>query len=461
MSLAKKAYDLIVIGGGSGGLGCARRAAGRYGKEVLIIEAKALGGTCVNVGCVPKKVMWAAANMREALGYAKEYGFESVDADKAQEFNWAGFKAKRDAYVERLNGIYARNLAKDSIDRVDGWATFVDAHTVKVGDDQYTGEHVLIATGGRPTIPKIEGAELGISSDGFFELEALPKRVAVVGAGYIAVELAGILHTLGAETSLHIRHSAFLRTFDQEVIALLDEEMSKTGVSVERHSNAKKIVKLDDGSLEYTYEQNGETKTSVVDCVLFAIGREPATDGINIESTGVKLDARNRIIVDAMQNTSTGKVYALGDVCGKAELTPVAIAAGRKLSDRLFSGVAPYSRLDYENIPTAIFSHPPIGTCGMSEDEAIKVYGKEAIKVYRSKFTNMYHAMTEHKSPTFMKIVTVLPEEKVVGMHMLGIAADEMAQWLGVATKLGLTKAQLDSVIAVHPSAAEEFVTMT
>jgi len=358
-----------------------------------------------------------------------------------------------------LNGIYANNIQKDSIERVEGWATFVDAKTIMVGDEEYEAEHMLVATGGRPAMPAIPGVEHAISSDGFFELEEMPKRVAVVGAGYIAVEMAGILNALGAKTSLHIRHDHFLRTFDNEIVHVLDSEMVSSGVAIERHSHPKAVVKNEDGSLRYSFTQKGEEKSVEVDCVLFAIGRQPATDGINIESTGIKLGSKGHILVDAMQNTNVEKVYALGDVCGKAELTPVAIAAGRKLSDRLF-GNQTFSRLDYTNIPTAIFSHPPIGTAGLTEEEAVQEYGREAVKVYRSRFTNMFHAMTEHKGPTFMKMITVLPEEKVVGMHMIGIAADEISQWLGLAPKLGLTKAQIDSVVAVHPTASEEFFTM-
>jgi len=448
----KLIYDLIVLGGGSGGLGCARRAS-QYGAKVLVVESGRLGGTCVNVGCVPKKVMWHAATAGEWLHDMKDYGYDV----EPKPFNWKLIKDKRDAYVTRLNGIYARNLDKDNVEKVEGHAKFVNSNTIQVDNKNFEGKNIVIAVGGHPTFPKdIPGYELGISSDGFFELEDLPKRTAIVGSGYIGVELAGILNGLGSEVQLLIRSKALLRKFDREIVNALDEEMIKSGVNIRRETQIVKVEGEKGKELTLNLTDGSTTK---VDCLIWAIGREPNVENLGLKEAGVKTKKNGTIIVDAMQSTNVDNVFALGDVCGKAELTPVAIAAGRKLAARLFNN-EPYAKLDYNSIPTVIFSHPPIGTCGISEEEAAEKYGAASLSVYTSRFTNMYHAMTERKSPTLMKVITVKPDEKVVGIHLFGIAVDEMMQGFGLAVKLGITKAQLDSVIAIHPTGAEEVVTM-
>ncbi|EDQ85166.1 uncharacterized protein MONBRDRAFT_38979 [Monosiga brevicollis MX1] len=427
---AARSFQLLVIGGGSGGLGCARRAA-EFGIKAAVVEGGRIGGTCVNVGCVPKKVMYYAATMSEALHDAKDYGF---DITQHAPFDWPTLKKKRDAYIERLNGIYDRNLEKGNIEKIVGHAKFVDKNTVDVDGTQYTADHIVIATGGYPTLPNIPGAELGITSDGFFDLETLPKKAR---AGYIAVEMAGILNALGSDVTLSIRHDEFLRPFDELVRKQLMEEMTAAGV---------KVV------------TNSSTSIEELDCVLFAIGRTPHSK-INLEAAGVQADAKGYIQVDEDQNTSQPGIYALGDVCGKYELTPVAISCGRKLAHRLFEP-NPKSKQNWDYIPTVIFSHPPIGTCGFTEDEAREKFGSDNIKVYKATFTAMYHAMTERKTKTAMKLVCKLPEEQVVGLHMIGLGCDEMLQGFGVAMKMGATKAQFDSCVAIHPTSSEELVTM-
>jgi len=443
-------FDLVVIGAGSGGIATSRRAA-EYGAKVAVIEHGRLGGTCVNVGCVPKKVMWYTATMAEQLHDAKDYGFTTGDVS----FDWNTIKQKRDAYITRLNGIYDNNLKNSGVTLFRGAAKYIGNNKIQVGDDIVIGERTLIASGGRPSIPNIEGAELGIDSDGFFELETLPARTVVVGAGYIAVEIAGILNGLGSKTSLVIRNPSFLRTFDIDIQQSLMEEMENAGVNVVKSANMKSVKKLDSGALLITTTV-GEIEA---DCLLWAIGRVPNID-LNLEATGVNLTDHGFIQVDEFQNTTNPNTYALGDVCGKALLTPVAIAAGRKLAARLYKG-DDQAKLDYTNIPTVVFSHPPIGTIGLTEDEAYAKYGKDNIKIYRSKFGPMYHSVTERKTRTMMKLICHIPEnEKIVGLHSIGIGCDEMLQGFGVAIKMGATKADFDSCVAIHPTSSEEFVTM-
>ena len=444
-------FDYLVIGGGSGGLASARRAA-RHGAKVGLIESGRLGGTCVNVGCVPKKVMWNAASVAEALHDASDYGFEATPG----AFNWKKVKDARDAYVERLNGIYARNLSVDEVTSIEGYAKFVGPKTVEVNGERYSGDHVLIAVGGRPKWPRIPGAELGMSSDGFFELEQLPEKVAVVGAGYIAVELAGIFRTLGADVTLFIRHEHFLRNFDAMVRETLMESMLDAGVNVETGREITQVTRLEDGRL-CVAESRGN-KVEPFDALLWAIGRVPNTDQLGLESTGVAQDEDGNVPVDAYQNTNVEGLYAVGDVTGKYPLTPVAIAAGRKLADRLFAGQTE-AKLDYENIPTVVFSHPPIGTVGMTEEEAHALYG-DGVKTYSTRFRNMYHALTTRKTQTAMKLVCVGAQDKVVGVHVIGIGADEMMQGFAVAVRMGATKADFDRTVAIHPTAAEELVTL-
>lgn len=442
-------FDCIVIGGGSGGVATARRAA-EYGARVLLIEAGRLGGTCVNVGCVPKKVMWYAANLAHSFEDAGGYGFDVA----VRGFDWSRLKSGRDAYIERLNGVYAGLLERSGVTVVRGWARFTGPGVVAVGDVEYRASHVVIATGGEAEIPALPGAELGIDSDGFFELARQPRRVAVVGSGYIAVELAGVFNSLGSEVSLLVRGGQLLRRFDSIVADGLADQMREDGVEIATHTRVKSLSRLADGTLGVECEDGS---ARVVDTLLWAIGRRPKIADIGLERAGVAVDEGGRIPVDAFQNTNVKGVYAIGDITGQPELTPVAIAAGRKLAARLFDG-RPDSRLDFGQVPTVIFSHPPIATMGLAEDEARARHGE--IKVYTSRFNSMYYALTANKRPTAMKLVCVGAEEKVVGCHIIGDGADEMLQGFAVAIEMGATKRDFDRTIAIHPTSAEELVTM-
>ncbi|MBY8083028.1 glutathione-disulfide reductase [Vibrio fluvialis] len=446
-------FDYICIGGGSGGIASANRAA-MYGAKVALIEAKDLGGTCVNVGCVPKKVMWHGAQVAEAMNlYAADYGFD-VDV---KHFDWAKLVESRQAYIGRIHQSYDRVLGNNKVEVIRGFAKFVDAKTVEVNGEPYTADHILIAVGGRPTIPNIPGAEFGIDSNGFFELNAQPKRVAVVGAGYIAVEIAGVLNALGTETHLFCRKESPLRSFDPMIIDTLVEVMAAEGPQLHTHSVPKEVVKEADGSLTLHLE-NGESCN--VDTLIWAIGRHPATDAINLAATGVETNAQGYIKVDAYQATNVAGIYCVGDIMeGGIELTPVAVKAGRQLSERLFNN-KPDAKMDYDLVPTVVFSHPPIGTIGLTETDAIAKFGADNVKVYQSGFTAMYTAVTQHRQPCKMKLVCAGPEETVVGLHGIGFAVDEMIQGFGVAMKMGATKADFDSVVAIHPTGSEEFVTM-
>ncbi len=444
-------YDVVVIGGGSGGAGMSRRAAS-YGAKVLVVEETGrLGGTCVNVGCVPKKLMWHAADISEALKAAPEYGF-GESSNTPPKFNWKYFAEKRDAYVRRLNGIYDRNFEKDKVEYIAAHAKLVGDKNVELsvlgedgkfsaGTHTVSADHIVIATGGRPTKPSeedIPGAHLGIDSDGFFALREQPKRVAVVGAGYIAVELAGVFNTLGSETHLLIRSDSFLRSFDSLLGGTLQDYMGETGLNVHKRTNVKKVTGKEGGPLTLELDTG---KTLEVDCLLWAIGRHPNVENLGLETVGVKQAKDASIEVDKYQNTNVPGIYALGDIAGKALLTPVAIAAGRRLSNRLFGGSEfKDDHLNYDNIPTAIFSHPPCGSVGLSEKEAVEKYGKDNVFVYQSRFVNMYYGMLEHKQPTIYKLVVTGKEETVVGAHLIGLASDELIQAIGILVKLGATK---------------------
>ncbi|PSW19375.1 glutathione-disulfide reductase [Photobacterium sanctipauli] len=448
-----KHFDYICIGGGSGGIASANRAA-MYGAKVALIEAKALGGTCVNVGCVPKKVMWHGAQIAEAMHlYAKDYGFD-VDV---KNFDWSKLVESREAYIGRIHTAYDNVLGKNNIEVINGFARFVDEKTVEVNGEHYTADHILIAVGGEPTIPNIPGAEHGIDSNGFFELNEQPKRTAVIGAGYIAVEIAGVLSALGTDTHLFVRKESPLRSFDPMIIETLVEVMDAEGPTLHTHSVPKEVVKEADGTITLHFE-NGESHNA--DTLIWAIGRHPTTDKINLAATGVETNNRGYIKVDEYQRTNVDGIYCVGDIMeGGIELTPVAVKAGRQLSERLFNN-KPEAKMDYKLVPTVVFSHPPIGTIGLTEPEAIAEYGEENVKVYKSGFTAMYTAVTSHRQPCKMKLVCAGPDEKVVGLHGIGFTVDEMIQGFGVAMKMGATKADFDSVVAIHPTGSEEFVTM-
>lgn len=453
-----KHYDYIAIGGGSGGIASVNRAAS-YGKKCAIIEAKHLGGTCVNVGCVPKKVMFYGAQIAEAIKhYAPDYGFD-VDVKK---FDFAKLVESRQAYISRIHTSYDNVLAKNNVDVIHGFAKFVNKNTLEVTfadgtTEQVTADHILIATGGRPSIPAVKGAEYGIDSNGVFALTELPKRAAVVGAGYIAVELAGVLNSLGVETHLFVRKHAPLRNFDPMMAETLIESMQQDGITLHTHAIPKEVVKNEDGSVTLNLEDGREQR---VDCLIWAIGREPATDKINLQAVGVETNERGFIKVDKYQNTNVPGIYAVGDIIeGGIELTPVAVAAGRRLSERLFNN-KPNEHLDYHLVPSVVFSHPPIGTVGLTEPQAIAQYGAENVKVYKSSFTSMYTAVTQHRQACRMKLVCVGKEEKIVGLHGIGFGVDEMIQGFAVAIKMGATKADFDNTVAIHPTGSEEFVTM-
>ena len=447
-----KEYDYIVIGGGSGGIASANRAA-MHGAKVILFEGKEVGGTCVNVGCVPKKVMWYGAQVAETLHrYAGEYGFDVT----INKFDFATLKANRQAYIDRIHGSYERGFDNNGVERVYEYARFVDPHTVEVAGERYTAPHILIATGGHALYPNIPGSEYGITSDGFFELDEVPKRTAVIGAGYIAVEVGGVLNALGSDTHLFVRKDRPLRTFDKDIVDVLVDEMAKSGPTLHTHANATEVVKNADNSLTISFD-NGETIT--VDCLIWAIGRAANTSGFGLEKTGVKLTEKGTIYSDEFENTSVPGIYALGDVTGKLDLTPVAVKAGRQLSERLFNNKAD-AKLDYTDVATVVFSHPVIGSVGLTEEKAIAKYGEENIKVYKSSFTPMYTALGDNRQPSTMKLVTLGEDEKIIGLHGIGYGVDEMIQGFSVAIKMGATKADFDNTVAIHPTGSEEFVTM-
>lgn len=446
-----KHYDLIAIGGGSGGLSVAERAA-RYGARCALIEGGRLGGTCVNVGCVPKKVMWYAAHLAHALDDAPGYGFRLDYFD----FDWRKLKSARDRFVGGINDWYQGYLAEAGVELIRGFARFVNTRTLDVDGERFTAHHIVIATGGRPRIPDLPGAEFGITSDGFFELEACPPRIAIAGGGYIAVELAGMLHTLGADVTLLVRKDEVLRTFDAAIREELMLRLREDGINVMARTEIRAVAQLARGALNLHCA--GRDKPLETDTLLWAIGRIPNTDTLNLEAANLKLNADGTIPTDPYQNTPVPQIYALGDITERFHLTPVAIAAGRRLADRLF-GQQPERHLPYENIPSVVFSHPPIGTIGLTEEDARARYG-EAVRVYQTRFRPMYHAFTARPTHTLMKLVCVGPDEKIVGCHLIGEGVDEMLQGFAVAVRMGATKRDFDDTVAIHPTSAEELVTI-
>lgn len=409
-----------------------------------------------------------AAALAEAIHDSKAYGFS---VQETAPFDWTTFKNKRDAYIKRLNGIYERNLGNDKVEYVHGWGRLLSKNQVEVTQDDgskvlVNAKKILVAVGGKPSIPpSIPGAELGINSDGFFDIDKQPKKVAIVGAGYIAVEFAGMFNALGTETHLFIRHDTFLRTFDPMIQETVTKEYERLGVKLHKKSLATKVEKDANGKLTVTYKDGDGSETSIsdVDHLIWAVGRTPETQGIGLEEAGVKLDDNGYVIVDEYQNSSVDNIFALGDVTGQVELTPVAIAAGRRLAERLF-GPAEFStrKLNYDNVPSVVFSHPEVGSIGLTEPQAIEKYGKDNIKIYKTSFTAMYYAMMEpdEKGPTSYKLIVTGPEEKVIGLHIMGLGSGEMLQGFGVAVKMGATKADFDSCVAIHPTSAEELVTL-
>ena len=445
-----KKFDLLVIGGGSGGLAHAQRAA-EYGATAAVVEYGPLGGTCVNVGCVPKKVMWYTAHHAHQFHHAPDYGFDVV----VNGHDWAALKSRRDAYIKRLNAIYGNNLDKRDVTHIVGSARFVDAQTVAVEGREYQADRIVVATGGKPIVPDIPGAELGITSDGFFELEDRPQRVLVAGSGYVSVELAGVFNGLGSETRVVVRKEGVLRSFDKMLSSELMDAMRKNGIALDTGVIPESVQQTDDGIV--LSAADGRT-FGPVDVLLWAVGRSPNTESLDAGRAGIDMDSRGFIPTDEYQQTNVENIFALGDVTGREALTPVAIAAGRRLADRLYGGMDG-RHLDYDTIPTVIFSHPTIGTVGLTEDEARAEYGDD-IKVYTSGFTGMYYALGDDKQRSVMKLITVGNNERIVGCHVIGEGADEMLQGFAVAIKMGATKADFDDTVAIHPTSAEEFVTM-
>ncbi|QXI30796.1 glutathione-disulfide reductase [Pseudomonas vanderleydeniana] len=442
-------FDLFVIGAGSGGVRAARFAAG-FGAKVAVVESRYLGGTCVNVGCVPKKLLVYGSHFAEDFEQAKGFGWSLGEAS----FDWATLIANKDKEINRLNGIYRNLLVNSGVTLLEGHGKLVDPHQVEVNGQRYSARHILIATGGWPQIPDIPGHEHAISSNEAFFLKELPKRILVVGGGYIAVEFAGIFNGLGAETQLLYRGDLFLRGFDGSVRKHLAEELTKQGLTLQFNSDIERIDKQADGSLKATLKDGREL---VADCIFYATGRRPMLDNLGLENTGVKLDKNGFIQVDELYQTAEPSILALGDVIGRVQLTPVALAEGMAVARRLFKPEQ-YRPVDYNQIPTAVFSQPNIGTVGLTEEQA-REQGHE-VTIFESRFRPMKLTLTDCQEKTLMKLVVDARTDKVLGCHMVGPDAGEIIQGLGIALKAGATKQHFDETIGVHPTAAEEFVTL-
>ena len=442
--------DLIVLGAGSGGIAIALRAA-QHGARVALLEPYALGGTCVNVGCVPKKIMWIAAELAEAQTFAREVGFAVTPG----ELDWVEYVRRREAYIEDIHASYRRRLDLSDIELITEYGRFVGPGRIAAGAREITGKHIVIATGGKPRRLAIPGGDLGIDSDGFFALRALPRRVAIVGGGYIAVELAGVLHALGASVSVFVRGDGLLRGFDGETTLELSMAMAMRGVSVQTGLEPIAITRVAENHV--LHFPRGE-QIGGFDELIWAVGRDANTERLGLDSVGVHADAAGHIHADDWQNTNVPGIHAIGDVTGRLALTPVAVAAGRRLADRLFGG-KPDSRLDYAGVPSVVFAHPPLATVGLSEESARLLHGDDVV-VYRVRFRPMYGALTGSTERMFMKLVCVGADERIVGIHLVGRSADEMLQGFAVAMKAGARKSDFDATVAIHPTAAEELVLM-
>lgn len=446
-----QSWDLIVIGGGSGGLACAQRAA-RHGAHVAVAEPGPLGGTCVNVGCVPKKLMYHAADVAHALEDAADYGFTLGPA----RHDWAALKTRRDAYVERLRGIYLENLERSGAALFRECARIAAPGRVEIGGTMHAANHVVVATGGYPLVPELPGAEAAITSDGFFALQSMPRSVAIVGSGYVAAELSGVFAALGARVTVAIRYDRVLRTFDEMLSTRLMAAMQADGIEIVPYAVPIALESAGDGKrLRFA----GGQAIGPFDCVVWAIGRAANSTGLGLEQAGVTLGPGREIATDLRQDTNVAGIHALGDVTGRSELTPVAIAAGRRLADRLFGG-EPERHLDYLLIPTVVFSHPPIGTVGLTEAEARAAFADQ-VEVFGHDFMPLYHGITTRRRRAEVKLVTEGREQRIVGLHAIGMGADELLQGFAVALRLGATKRDFDDTVAIHPTSAEELVTLT
>ncbi|MBD3815180.1 MAG: glutathione-disulfide reductase [Halothiobacillus sp.] len=444
-------FDLIVLGGGSGGLAVAERAV-QYGQRVAVIEPAHLGGTCVNLGCVPKKVMWYAANMAHARHEAEGWGFPAVH----DRIDFGKLVAGRNQFVNNIRNYWGGYAQELGITVIQGKGVLTSAATVAVNEQTYTAPHIVLSTGGVPFVPPVPGKELGITSDGFFELTELPPRVAVIGGGYIGVELAGVLRSFGSEVTLLDMLESVIAPFDEMVREVATENLHHLGVVLKLPFRVKALTQT--GAGKFIESSDGE-KLGPFDEIIWAVGRAPNTRALGLDAAGVTVQPNGIIPTDDYQNTNVPGIYAIGDITGRAPLTPVAIAAGRQLAERLFNGKT-QARLDYSNIPTVVFAHPPIGTVGLTEEAARKEFGDEAVTIYETRFTPMRYALSAQGFKTAMKLVCVGEEQRVVGLHLVGDGVDEMLQGFAVAVKAGLTKAQFDATVAIHPTSSEELVTM-
>ena len=444
-------YDLIALGAGSGGLSVIERAAS-YGQRCAVIERGKVGGTCVNVGCVPKKIMWFGANLAEMIDDAASYGFDL----SCNGFDWSHLVARREKYIDAINTWYHGHLRELGIDEIEGEASFVDSNTIAVDGKHYTARDIFIATGTEPSLPDVPGVEHAMTSDGFFALRDQPQRVAIAGSGYIAVELAGVLNSLGSEVTLYLRKQHVLAGFDSLLQQTLLERLGQSGIELRMGCEILEIERHDSGKLEL--QDTHGVGIEDVDAVIYAIGRHADLATLKLENAGVATTENGFIETDLYQRTSQANIFALGDITGRAALTPVAIAAGRRLADRLYDGQSD-RHLDYELIPTVVFSHPPIGTIGMAEEAARAQYG-DRVRVYQTRFTAMYNSISGHDVPTAMKLVCLDAEEKIIGCHMIGPMVDEMLQGFAVAIRMGACKKDFDDTVAIHPTSSEELVTM-
>lgn len=446
--MAQYDFDLFVIGAGSGGVRAARMAAA-MGVRVAIAEDRHLGGTCVNVGCVPKKLFVYASHYAEAFEEAAGFGI----SHQGRAFDWATLRDNKTREIERLNGIYQNMLVNSGCELINGRATLVDPHTVAVGEKHYTAERIIVAVGGWPNVPEIPGKEHIISSNEVFYLDEFPKRALVVGGGYIAVEFAGIFAGLGADTSLVYRGDMFLRGFDNEVREFTAQEVAKKGVQLRFNNNIEAIEKQADGTLIATMTDGSSIET---DLIMYATGRNPKVEGLGLEQLAIEQAGNGAIVVNDDFQTNVPSVYAIGDVIDRVQLTPVALAEGMALVRNLYAGQQ--NKVDYNLIPTAVFCQPNIGTVGLSEEQAREQYAE--IEVFKSEFRAMKHTLSGSDERTFMKMLVDKPSRKVLGVHMVGPDAGEIIQGIAVALKAGATKEVFDSTIGIHPTAAEEFVTM-
>lgn len=438
-------YDVIVIGAGSGGIAMAVRAA-MYQQRVLVIEKADIGGTCVNVGCVPKKVMWYAAHVKEVLSKSHDYGFKIQEAG----LDWHTLYQKREAYIERLRQLYLKRFKSLNIRLLTGEASFIEPHVVSVNGEAYHGQYIVIAAGATPSLPDLPGIEHAATSDDFFAMETQPRQVAVIGSGYIGVEIAGMLNQLGTEVHLFYRKALPLTGFEDMLKRQLDKQMRSDGIIIHAEHAVKQIepdktLVCDKGRYEG------------FDAILMTIGRHALTPQLNLHAVGIETRENQTIKVDAYQETNVKDHFAIGDLTGAPALTPVAIKAGRLLSERLFNQQKE-AKLDISSIPTVVFSHPPIATLGLSEAQARERF--ERVKIYESEFNPMFEALSDKKTPSKMMLVTEGESERIVGLHMIGHGADEILQGFAVAIRMGATKKMFDETIAIHPTSAEEFVTM-